>query len=94
MEECCFWEIYVPEALGYLTFNLNTMKGLANGIPIRYHSISFEDEDRLENFKRRLDGAAAGEVITLDRPPDVMNVELFPDLKEDSKYIKETKAKL
>ena len=50
MEECCFWEMYEPEALGYLTFSLNTMKGLANGIPIRYHSISFEGEDRLENF--------------------------------------------
>ena len=34
MEESCFWEMYVPEALGYLTFNINTNKGLANGIPI------------------------------------------------------------
>ena len=94
MEESCFWEMYVPEALGYLTFNINTNKGLANGIPIKYHSVSFGDADRLDNFERRLDGAAPGEVITLDRPPDVMNVELFPDLKEDSNNIREMKAEL
>ena len=86
--------MYVPEALGYLTFNINTNKRLANGIPIKYHSISFGDADRLDNFERRLDGAAPGEVITLDRPPDVMNVELFPDLKEDSDNIREMKAEL
>ena len=94
MEESCFWEMYVPEALGYLTFNINTNKRLANGIPIKYHSVSFGDPDRLDNFERRLDGAAPGEVITLDRPPDVMNVELFPDLKEDSDNIREMKAEL
>ena len=86
--------MYVPEALGYLTFNINTNKRLANGIPIKYHSVSFGDADCLDNFKRRLDGAAPGEVITLDRPPDVMNVELFPDLKEDSDKIREMKAEL
>ena len=94
MEESCFWEMYVPEALGYLTFNINTNKRLANGIPIKYHSVSFGDADCLDNFERRLDGAAPGEVITLDRPPDVMNVELFPDLKEDSDNIREMKAEL
>ena len=94
MEESCFWEMYVPEALGYLTFNINTNKGLANGMPIKYHSVSFGDEDRLDNFERRLDDAAPGEVITLNRPPDVMNVELFPDLKEDSNKIREMKAEL
>ncbi len=94
MEESCFWEMYVPEALGYLTFNINTNKRLANGILIIYHSVSFGDPDRLDNFERRLDGAAPGEVITLDRPPDVMNVELFPDLKEDSDNIREMKAEL
>ena len=94
MEESCFWEMYVPEALDYLTFNINTNKGLANGIPIKYHSVLFEDEVCLENFERRLDGAAPGEVITLGRPPDVMNVELFPDLKEDSDRIREMKTEL
>ena len=84
----------MSEALGYLTFNINKNKGLANGIPIKYHSISFEGEDCLDNFERRLDGAAPGEVITLDRPPDVMNVELFPDLKEDSNKIREMKTEL
>ena len=94
MEESCFWEMYVPEALGYLTFNINTNKGLANSIQIKYHPVSLGDADRLDNFERRLDGAAPGEVITLDRPPDVMNVELFPDLKEESDKIREKKAEL
>ena len=69
MEESCFWEMYVPEALGYLTFNINTNKRLANGILIIYHSVSFGDPDCLDNFERRLDGAAPREIITLDRPP-------------------------
>ena len=86
--------MYVPEARGHLTFNINTMKGLANGIPIWYHSVSFEDEYHLENLERRLVGAAPGEVITLDRPPNVVNVELFPHLKDDGDKIKETKAEL
>ena len=86
--------MYVPEALSYLTFNINTNKRLANSIPIKYHSISFGDADRLDNFERRLDGTESGEVITLDRPPNVMNVELFPDLKEDSDNIREMKAEL
>ena len=38
--------------------------------------------------------ATAGEIITLGRSPDVINVELFLDLKEDSNQMKETKAKL
>ena len=47
MDDYCFWEMFVPGALGYLTFNLNTEKRLANGIPIRYHSISFAERDYL-----------------------------------------------
>ena len=55
MEESCFLEMYVPEALGYLSVNINTNKRLANGIPIKYNSISFGDADRLDNFERRLE---------------------------------------
>ena len=35
MEESCFWEMYVPKALGYLTFNINANEDLASGIPIK-----------------------------------------------------------
>ena len=82
-EESCFWELFVPSALGYLTFNLNTRKKLANGVPIRYHSLSFLEPETQTNFEQNLECAKEGEVITLSRPPDIINVELFPDFKND-----------
>ena len=33
------------QALTYLTFNLKTSKNLANGVPVKYHSISFFDKE-------------------------------------------------
>ena len=82
-EESCFWELFVPFALGYFTFNLNTGKKLANGVPIRYHSLSFIEPEAQTNCEQCLKSSKSGEVITLSGPPDIINVELFPDFKDD-----------
>ncbi|KAL7552147.1 hypothetical protein ACHAWF_015363 [Thalassiosira exigua] len=83
MEESCFWELFVPMALAYLTFNLNTNKKMANGVPVRYHSMSFVDPEAQQRFEELLESAAPGGVITLQQPPDIINVELFPNRPGD-----------
>ena len=56
---------------------------MANGVPVKYHSISFFDKGDEEAFQLKLATAAPGETITLDKPPDMVNVELFPDFDGD-----------
>ena len=72
-----------PISHSALTCNLNVDKGLANGVTVKYDSMSFsaeEDQKKLENL---LSSASPGETITLDKPPDYINVELFPDFDWD-----------
>ena len=89
-QDSCFWELFVPAALAYITFNLNTAKGIANGLPVKYHSISFDNyEDQLQ-FETMLAEAGPGDTITLAKPPDIINVELFPDFEGDDE---KTRAK-
>ena len=85
LQNACFWEYYVPDAMGYLnTHNINSTYGLANGTEIKYHSLSFEDKKQKRRFNKLLRQAAPGDVIDLDFPPTAINVELFPDFPGDS----------
>lgn len=88
-QECCFWEKFVPGALGYLTHNLKVDKGLANGVQVRYDSISFLKEEDQICFENQLASASPGDVITLKCPPDFINIELFPDFQNDNTKTKE-----
>jgi len=47
-----FYELFVPGAgaVGYLSENINTYIGLANGVKIKYHSLSFETSEEDEVF--------------------------------------------
>jgi hypothetical protein len=95
-QESCFWELFVPEALAYLTFNLNVDKGLANGVEVKYDSISFQKKEDQIKFESQLAEAHPGEVISLTVPPDFINVELFPDFSDDDEKTRkknETKRK-
>ena len=40
-----FYELFVPGARAFLTHNINTVVGLANGTEVKYDSISFDDPD-------------------------------------------------
>jgi hypothetical protein len=88
MQNNCFFELFVPGALGYLNHNVNTNIGLANGTEIRYHSLSFESGQEEEIFREQLENARSGDdpnrVVTLTRPPAAINVELFADFPGDS----------
>jgi len=85
LQESCFWETFSAGALGFLTVNINTDLGLANGTQVRYHSISFAKEEDTKDFNDKVSESQPGEVIELRKRPDIINVELFPDVPGDSK---------
>jgi len=85
MHNSCFWEYYIPGALGYLnSYSINSISGLTNGTEIKYHSLSFEDKEQRKQFKLQCDQATPGDIITIHSPPTAINVELFPDFDGDS----------
>jgi len=85
MQNSCFWEYYIPGAMGYLnTYSINSVSGLANGTEIKYHSLSFEDKERRKQFNLKCAQAKPGDIISIDSPPTAINVELFPDFSWDS----------
>lgn len=89
----CFYESFIPGARGFLNANINTSIGLANGTEIKYDSISFINPRDQEEYKRFMSSKEAGEPITLDKPPDAINVELFADHPGDTaKQIAKNKA--
>jgi hypothetical protein len=90
----CFYELFVPGARAFLTQNINTSIGLANGTEIKYHSISFDDRDKAREYRRHMKSHQPGGVITLDGPPSAINVELFADFPEDSEAQKKKNAKM
>jgi len=92
MEEDCFYELFVPGAAGYITENLNTDIGLANGVEIKYHSLSFGTLEEDEAFKDEFANSDAL-IMTLDKPPDAVNVELYADFPGDSAAKKRENAK-
>ena len=93
-QESCFWELFVPDALAYLTFNLNGLKRLVNGTPVKYHSVSFLDRNDQDKIEEQISQADPGDVITLLGPPDFVNVEIFPDFPGDSDKILEKNKEL
>ena len=88
-EDSCFWEVFVPTALAYLTVNLNMIKGLANGVPVKYHSLSFSDKDAHTTFQKMVESAEPGDTITLTQAPDFINIEIFPNFLDNDKYTKQ-----
>jgi hypothetical protein len=83
MEEDCFYELFVPGAAGYLSENINTDIGLANGVEIKYHSLSFGTSEEDEIFHDEF-ANSDDLIMTLDKPPDAVNVELYADFPGDS----------
>ena len=81
----CFWELLFPGAPAYITVNLNTEKRIANGLPMKYHFISFLDKNFESEVFETIRCCDHGSVITNECPPDFVNVELFPDMHGDNK---------
>jgi hypothetical protein len=73
-DECVHWEFFVPYVLGYLLLNLNSYLKLARGTPVKYYSVTFIDDKVRKRVEDRLKRAKPGEFVTLDEPPDSIQV--------------------
>ena len=85
-QERGLWGVFVSGAPGFLTVNINPTKGLANGTPIIYESLSFDHERDSENERealRKISIAEPGEVITIDVIPKTINVAV-PSIEPSS----------
>ena len=71
-----FWQQFVAGASGFLTTNLNTNLGLANGTPIVLHSLTFATDEQLQHVRSQIRSLPPGSTITLDEPPLSVNVEI------------------
>ena len=81
-----FYDHFVQGIEGYLTDNINISLMIGNGSKVKYHSLSFDSEDKTNIVERLIKKSNPGEIITLDFPPSCVNVELYQDkLKEDVK---------
>jgi hypothetical protein len=82
----CFWEYFVAGSDGYLTDNLCKPLRVVNGTHIRYHSLSFDSQDKQVRFQELVANARVEEVLPppLDLRPEAINVELI-DLSEETR---------
>jgi hypothetical protein len=87
-----FYELFVPGARAFLTHNINTFVGLANGTEVKYDSISFDDLDEEREYHTHMNNHSPGETVTLHNPPSAINVELFADFPGDSEAQKKRNA--
>ena len=73
-----FWQYFVPGAPAYLTNNLNTSLGLANGTKVELHSLTFSSQIIGEYIADRYLSQPPGTVITLtgDLIPASVNIKL------------------
>ena len=92
--EPCFWEYYVEGALGYMNKNVNIDVRLANGTMIRYHSISLGSDKAEKDVMEQAGKVGPGGVITLKDPPEMINVEVFPDVDGDDEVTRELNRRL
>ena len=74
--DCAFYQYFVPGADIFLTTNLNSNLGLANGTPATLHSITLETANDIQDVQRQIDSLPAGSIITLKSPPVAVNIQL------------------
>lgn len=68
---------FVPEMLCFGKDNIHTALGLFNGARYKMHSLTFDPDEDLPAFNRRITKALAGDTIMLDFPPLSVNVEVL-----------------
>jgi hypothetical protein len=79
MEDPYFWQYFVPGADAYCTENLCIPIKLANGTPVRLHSLSFTDTAEANYYKSGMEYYNPGDFITLLKPPASVNVVPWPN---------------
>ena len=75
-KEPCFWQYFVADSDAFVNSNINTNLGLANGTPVKLHSLTLESEDELEAVHSQMRSSPPGSTITLKHPPVSVNVSI------------------
>eukprot|EP00956_Cyclotella_meneghiniana_P013072 scaffold18715_cov36-Cyclotella_meneghiniana.AAC.1 len=87
----CFYEYFVPNAPAYLSYNVNLTNDLANGTLVREHSLAFETSEQKQYLDNLIDTTPLGGTIDLPDPPTAINIELYPNLPDDTDKDKDFK---
>lgn len=82
LQDPCFYEYFVTNALGYFKDEgVSKRLGLVNSLPFRYHSFVLDPEDNTV-YHRMLEEAQPGQIITLPKPPLIVNIEIDKKTQE------------
>ena len=87
-DDQALWGFFVRTAPGNLAANINPPIKLANGTPVEYHSIYWEDEELNDLYRELERNTPPGELITMPEEPTAINVIVNPS---DSKFRSEWK---
>ena len=87
-----FRECFLSDIPGFLTYNINTLLGLANGTEVKYHSLSFANDEERSNFIEKSRNAEPGSIVELNQPPLCINVEVYPAFPNDDEKTLNEKA--
>ena len=76
-EHPVFWQYFVPDTHAYITNNLNTRLGLANGTKFQLHSLTFKSQVIEDHIRDKCESQPPGAIITLtgDLVPASANVK-------------------
>jgi len=74
--DACFYEYYVQGGPCHVTQNFNKYRHLLNGTLAQFHSITLNSDELTEDFNYQYQHALPGEVITLEKPPASINIQL------------------
>lgn len=83
MEDPCFWEWFIKGADGFITLNLHKEANVANGTPIKQHSIFPSSEEQKDFIASASRSRQYGNIITLAAPPTGLAVELTNEQMSD-----------
>jgi hypothetical protein len=76
-----FWQYFVPGSNAYCSDNLSVALKLANGTPVRLHSLSFATPEEEQSYLEAVndDECSPGDIVTLEQAPLTVNVIPWPD---------------
>ena len=79
------WGYFVKGGQAFLKDNnMNPTKGVANGVPVTFHSLTFAaNHEKIIEIETIISNAKTGEVIVIPCPPNFINVELINQTSEN-----------
>ena len=81
------YQLFIPNCNALFLQNVNVEKGLVNGSDVKLITVILDSKDLQKQFEKDLRAADPGEIITLQRPPYCILIELSFDVKRYSRYV-------